>query len=33
MANGMKEMMDAVKAAGGDPADMEYAGNCFANSY
>ena len=27
MQNGMKEMMDAVQAAGGGPADMEYAGS------
>ncbi len=33
MANGMKEMMDAVKAAGGGPADMEYAGTSFTYSW
>ena len=33
MANGMKEMMDAVKAAGGGPADMEYAGSSFTYSW
>jgi sugar phosphate isomerase/epimerase len=33
MANGMAEMMDAVKAAGGGPADMEYAGSSFTYSW
>ncbi len=33
MANGMKEMMDAVAAAGGGPADMEYAGSSFTYSW
>lgn len=33
MANGMQEMMDAVKAAGGGPADMEYAGSSFTYSW
>ncbi len=33
MANGMKEMMDAVEAAGGGPADMEYAGSSFTYSW
>ena len=33
MANGMAEMMDAVKAAGGGPADMEYAGTSFTYSW
>ncbi len=33
MANGMKEMMDAVQAAGGGPADMEYAGSSFTYSW
>ncbi len=33
MANGMQEMMDAVKAAGGGPADMEYAGTSFTYSW
>lgn len=33
MANGMKEMMDAVAAAGGGPADMEYAGTSFTYSW
>lgn len=32
-ANGMKEMMDAVQAAGGGPADMEYAGSSFTYSW
>ena len=33
MANGMGEMMDAVKAAGGGPADLEYAGSSFTYSW
>lgn len=33
MANGMQEMMDAVKAAGGSPADLEYAGSSFTYSW
>ena len=33
MANGMAQMMDAVKAAGGGPADMEYAGSSFTYSW
>ncbi len=33
MANGMAEMMDAVKAAGGGPADMMYAGSSFTYSW
>ncbi|MBQ7614814.1 MAG: TIM barrel protein [Butyrivibrio sp.] len=33
MANGMAQMMDAVKAAGGGPADMEYAGTSFTYSW
>ena len=33
MANGMAEMMDAVKAAGGGPADLEYAGTSFTYSW
>lgn len=33
MANGMQEMMDAVKAAGGGPADFEYAGSSFTYSW
>ena len=33
MANGMKEMMDAVQAAGGGPADLGYAGNSFTYSW
>lgn len=33
MANGMQEMMDAVKAAGGGPADLEYAGSSFTYSW
>ncbi|XME03973.1 sugar phosphate isomerase/epimerase family protein [Lachnospiraceae bacterium C1.1] len=33
MANGMQEMMDAVKNAGGGPADMEYAGSSFTYSW
>ncbi len=33
MANGMKEMMDAVAAAGGGPADMEYAAVSFTYSW
>lgn len=33
MANGAQEMMDAVKAAGGGPADMEYAGSSFTYSW
>lgn len=33
MANGMKEMMDAVQAAGGGPADMMYAGTSFTYSW
>lgn len=32
-ANGMNEMMEAVKAAGGGPADMEYAANSFTYSW
>lgn len=33
MANGMKEMMDAVEKAGGGPADMMYAGSSFTFSW
>nr|MCR5527407.1 AP endonuclease [Lachnospiraceae bacterium] len=33
MANGMQEMMDAVKNAGGGAADMEYAGSSFTYSW
>ena len=33
MANGMKEMMDAVEKAGGGPADMMYAGSSFTYSW
>lgn len=33
MANGMQEMMDAVKKANGGPADLEYAGNSFTYSW
>lgn len=33
MANGAQKMMDAVKAAGGGPADMEYAGSSFTYSW
>ena len=33
MANGMAEMMDAVKAAGGGPADLEYANCSFTYSW
>ena len=33
MANGMAEMMDAVKAAGGGPADLAYAGASFTYSW
>lgn len=33
MANGMKEMMDAVEKAGGGPADMMYAGASFTYSW
>lgn len=33
MQNGMKEMMDAVQAAGGGLADMEYAGSSFTYSW
>ena len=33
MANGMGEMMEAVKAAGGGSADMEYAGASFTYSW
>jgi len=33
MANGMQEMMDAVKAAGGGPADLAYAGASFTYSW
>lgn len=33
MQNGMKEMMDAVQAAGGGPSDMEYAGSSFTYSW
>ena len=33
MSNGMQEMMDAVKAAGGGPADFEYAGSSFTYSW
>ena len=33
MANGMQEMMDAVKAAGGNAADMAYAGSSFTYSW
>lgn len=33
MANGMKEMMEAVEKAGGSPADMMYAGSSFTYSW
>ena len=33
MANGMKEMMDAVEKAGGGPADIMYAGSSFTFSW
>ena len=33
MANGFKEMMDAVEKAGGGPADMMYAGSSFTYSW
>ena len=33
MANGMKEMMDAVEKAGGGPADKMYAGASFTYSW
>lgn len=33
MANGMQEMMDAVKAAGGGPADLDYAASSFTYSW
>lgn len=33
MANGMKEMMDAVERAGGGPADMAYAAASFTYSW
>ena len=33
MANGMKEMMEAVEKAGGGPADMAYAGASFTYSW
>lgn len=33
IANGMAEMMDAVKAAGGGPADLAYAGSSFTYSW
>lgn len=33
MANGMAEMMDAVKAAGGGQADLAYAGSSFTYSW
>ena len=33
MANGMKEMMDAVEKAGGGPADKMYAGYSFTYSW
>ena len=33
MANGMKEMMDAVEKAGGGPADKAYAGASFTYSW
>ena len=33
MANGMKEMMDALEKAGAGPADMMYAGSSFAYSW
>ncbi|MBQ9064211.1 MAG: TIM barrel protein [Blautia sp.] len=33
MANGMKEMMEAVEKAGGGPADMMYAGTSFTYSW
>lgn len=33
MANGMKEMMDAVEKAGGGPADKMYAGSSFTYSW
>lgn len=33
MANGMQKMMDAVKAAGGGPADLAYAGASFTYSW
>ena len=32
-ANGMQEMMDAVKKAGGNEADLEYAGSSFTYSW
>ena len=33
MANGQKEMMEAVEKAGGGPADMMYAGSSFTYSW
>lgn len=33
MANGMEAMMEAVKRAGGGPADLEYAGESFTFSW
>lgn len=33
MANGMEEMMEAVKKAGGGPADLGYAGESFTYSW
>ena len=33
MANGMGEMMEAVKRAGGGPADLGYAGESFVFSW
>ena len=33
MANGMKEMMDALEKAGAGPADMMYAGTSFTYSW
>lgn len=33
MANGMKEMMDAVERSGGGPADLMYAGASFTYSW
>lgn len=33
MANGMQQMMDAVKKAGGGPADLGYASDSFAYSW
>jgi len=33
MANGMAEMMEAVKKAGGGPADLGYAGSSFTYSW